>query len=89
MFCYSVVCLENNNHFSQNLLKKEELVQLASSLNIQDTEVLEALRKVLLSNSWITNDSLITILRPPLMRLCAQYLYNEKRRGFALNPVGV
>uniref|UniRef100_W5M2G8 Malonyl-CoA decarboxylase n=1 Tax=Lepisosteus oculatus TaxID=7918 RepID=W5M2G8_LEPOC len=29
----------------------------------------------------------VAALRPALMRLCAWYLYGEKRRGYAINPV--
>lgn len=34
------------------------------------------------------NETLVQILREPLMRSCAWYLYREKRRNYALNLVG-
>lgn len=44
--------------------------------------------KLLLTNSdWTRSESLVSVLQQPLMRLCAWYLYGEKHRGYALNPV--
>ncbi|KAJ3596580.1 hypothetical protein NHX12_002985 [Muraenolepis orangiensis] len=48
---------------------------------------LEALRRVLASGDWVRSEALSRALEPALMRLCAWYLYGEKRRGYALNPV--
>ncbi|XP_026114883.1 malonyl-CoA decarboxylase, mitochondrial-like [Carassius auratus] len=48
---------------------------------------LEALRRLISTSEWIHSDRLIRALEPALMRLCAWYLYGEKRRGYALNPV--
>ncbi len=48
---------------------------------------LEALRRLISTSEWICSDRLVRALEPALMRLCAWYLYGEKRRGYALNPV--
>ncbi|XP_076841586.1 malonyl-CoA decarboxylase, mitochondrial [Brachyhypopomus gauderio] len=48
---------------------------------------LDALRAVLTSADWLRSDRLTHTLKPVLLRLCAWYLYGEKRRGYALNPV--
>ncbi|TRY85232.1 hypothetical protein DNTS_009271 [Danionella cerebrum] len=48
---------------------------------------LEALRRLISTSDWIHSERLIHTLEPVLMRLCAWYLYGEKRRGYALNPV--
>lgn len=48
---------------------------------------LEALRRLISTSEWIRSDRLVRTLEPVLMRLCAWYLYGEKRRGYALNPV--
>lgn len=48
---------------------------------------LEALRRLISTSEWICSDRLVHALEPALMRLCAWYLYGEKRRGYALNPV--
>ena len=40
------------------------------------------------TNSWSEDEQLSGFLETPLMRLCAHYLYNEKRRSYALDGVG-
>ncbi|KAG7468677.1 hypothetical protein MATL_G00145890 [Megalops atlanticus] len=50
-------------------------------------EAVEALRKLLGTSEWMRSDHLVQVLEPALMRLCAWYLYGEKRRGYAINPV--
>lgn len=47
----------------------------------------ETLEVILSSNEWIKSETLVRVLQAPLMRLCAWYLYGEKHRGYALNPV--
>lgn len=47
----------------------------------------DALRKLIGTSEWMRSERLSRVLEPVLMRLCAWYLYGEKRRGFALNPV--
>ncbi|KAM5263471.1 malonyl-CoA decarboxylase, mitochondrial isoform 2-T2 [Ctenodactylus gundi] len=47
----------------------------------------ETLKVVLSSNEWTQSEKLVRVLHAPLMRLCAWYLYGEKHRGYALNPV--
>ena len=47
----------------------------------------EALRKLIGTGEWTHSERLSHVLEPALMRLCAWYLYGEKRRGYALNPV--
>ncbi|XP_007528422.2 malonyl-CoA decarboxylase, mitochondrial [Erinaceus europaeus] len=48
---------------------------------------LETLKGLLSSNDWAKSEKLSRALQAPLMRLCAWYLYGEKHRGYALNPV--
>ena len=50
--------------------------------------MLAMLKKTLQTNTWSQDEQLTHSLKQPLLRLCARYLYLEKRRGFALNPVG-
>lgn len=52
------------------------------------TSVYQRLRKMLSTNSWARDPVLKAYLEKPLTRLCAYYLYKEKRRGYALNSVG-
>ena len=47
------------------------------------TNLLSAIK----SNAWNSDEKLIRLLETPLMRLCAKYLFIEKRRNYALNPV--
>lgn len=47
----------------------------------------DSLRKLIATGDWTRSERLSGVLEPVLMRLCAWYLYGEKRRGFALNPV--
>lgn len=47
----------------------------------------DSLRKLIVTGDWTRSERLSGVLEPVLMRLCAWYLYGEKRRGFALNPV--
>lgn len=51
-------------------------------------DVWEKLSNSIASNKWVQNDNLKDILMNPLMKICAYYLYNEKRRSNALNSVG-
>ncbi|MCG8545077.1 MAG: malonyl-CoA decarboxylase [Alphaproteobacteria bacterium] len=51
-------------------------------------EGVEQLRGILASEHWFQDEKIASALRDPLMRLCAQYLLNEKgRAGRALDPV--
>ncbi|XP_042293475.1 malonyl-CoA decarboxylase, mitochondrial [Sceloporus undulatus] len=47
----------------------------------------EILKRLLTNNEWVKSERLVRVLQQPLMRLCAWYLYGEKHRGYALNPV--
>uniref|UniRef100_G3U8C0 Malonyl-CoA decarboxylase, mitochondrial n=1 Tax=Loxodonta africana TaxID=9785 RepID=G3U8C0_LOXAF len=47
----------------------------------------ETLKVFLSSHEWVRSEKLVRTLQAPLMRLCAWYLYGEKHRGYALNPV--
>uniref|UniRef100_A0A674JI83 Malonyl-CoA decarboxylase n=1 Tax=Terrapene triunguis TaxID=2587831 RepID=A0A674JI83_9SAUR len=47
----------------------------------------EKLKRLLTNNEWMRSERLVKALHSPFMRLCAWYLYGEKHRGYALNPV--
>ncbi|XP_075998486.1 malonyl-CoA decarboxylase, mitochondrial [Genypterus blacodes] len=51
------------------------------------TPAMDALRKLISTSDWLRSERLVRVLEPVLMRLCAWYLYGEKRRGYAFNPV--
>lgn len=61
--------------------ERQELLALTGS-SAPDT-----LHRLLASGDWVKSAELARALQPPLMRLCAWYLYGEKHRGYALNPV--
>ncbi|XP_066944260.1 malonyl-CoA decarboxylase, mitochondrial-like isoform X1 [Macrobrachium rosenbergii] len=52
-----------------------------------ESEVYDRLKKLFTTNGWIDDSDLVSGLETPLMRLCAYYLYREKRRSYALDSV--
>lgn len=71
---------------SNDTLLQEEVENLRNHLNSSD--IWQELKKLLSSNAWVQNKELSFILEKPLIRLCARYLYLEKRRGYAFDSVG-
>lgn len=67
-------------------MTSEEVEQLKSYL--QTDMLWSELKRLFKTNSWATDSKLVSLLEMPLMRLCAGYLYLEKRRGYALDNVG-
>ena len=53
----------------------------------EESDIFSRLHYVISSNKWVENEVLSNALETPLMRLCAQYLYLEKRRNLAFDPV--
>ncbi|XP_030646230.1 malonyl-CoA decarboxylase, mitochondrial [Chanos chanos] len=71
-----------------DLLSEQEWREIAEVTGTAPgAPALEALRGLLSSGEWTRSERLVRTLEPILMRLCAWYLYGEKRRGYALNPV--
>lgn len=72
----------------QEFLLPEETAYLQSYFQVTTSlAVLEQLRLILSENSWTQDQEAISLLRTPLLRLCAEYLYNVKSRGSAFDPV--
>lgn len=63
-----------------NLFKKE--LEKSNPGNAWD-----AFKRVIDTNAWVQSPLLLMLFETPMMRLCARYLYLEKRRGCALDPV--
>ncbi|MGH0115172.1 UNVERIFIED_CONTAM: hypothetical protein FKN15_070692 [Acipenser sinensis] len=67
--------------------------RILSDMEFRDIEEItggqayETIRKLLSTNEWVSSGHLVKALEPVLMRLCPWYLYGEKHRGYALNPV--
>lgn len=64
----------------------DELCALEQHLGTND--VSSALKQLFNNSLWITNEKFVALVREPLLRACAWYLYKEKRRNYALNIVG-
>jgi len=63
-------------------------VQILSKIQADKTQSTEEyLQNILKSGNWVTQQDLVDTFKPILSRLCARYLYEEKRRGKALDPV--
>ncbi|XP_064628844.1 malonyl-CoA decarboxylase, mitochondrial-like isoform X2 [Lineus longissimus] len=69
------------------LFTAAELKNLAPFYGSAKDTCLDGLHKALKDHSWLKMMDLVQVLKEPLMRLCIRYLYIEKRRGYALNPV--
>lgn len=69
------------------LLLESEIMGLKGVMEQETSNVLELFKGALSTTNWVTNQVLCAEMKNPLMRLCARYLYVEKRRGYALNSV--
>lgn len=66
-------------------MKEYEIIK-----NILKTKnVVLTLKKILSTSLWTNDKELSEFLKEPLLRACTWYLYKEKRRGYALNNVGM
>ncbi|KAK4421365.1 Malonyl-CoA decarboxylase, mitochondrial [Sesamum alatum] len=78
--------------FRENLLKPEEESALLEAAEEFATgkNGMEVMWNLLssTSNEWTNSEKLSLVLKTPLMRLCARYLLQEKKRGKALDSVG-
>ncbi|NXY84224.1 DCMC protein, partial [Alcedo cyanopectus] len=71
--------LDRNELFTKS--ERREISELT------EDSTTETLKKLLNNSEWVRSAGLAEALRGPLLRLCAWYLYGEKHRGQALNPV--
>ncbi|KAG7019404.1 Malonyl-CoA decarboxylase, mitochondrial, partial [Cucurbita argyrosperma subsp. argyrosperma] len=82
---------ESVSTFWENILEPEEERLLIESSQdfVTGKNGMEIMFKLLtLSNhEWISSTKLLPALKRPLMRLCARYLVQEKKRGKALDSV--
>ena len=75
-------------HFNNSQGGRREVVGSSGKGAEGKNDVWYLLYEVLRTNSWLDDEELSRKLYLPLMRKCAHYLYLEKKRGYALNPVG-
>ncbi|EEB17700.1 malonyl-CoA decarboxylase, putative [Pediculus humanus corporis] len=71
---------------SNDILLHDEIITLKKHLN-SSSDFWKDFKKILLSNAWAEDKNLVSLLEKPLMRLCARYLFIEKRRGYAFDSV--
>lgn len=81
----------NSTTFRENILKpEEEKALLDASLELSNGENAMQIMWDLLTSSnyeWVKSETIVSVLEAPLMRLCARYLLQEKKRGKALDSV--
>ncbi|CAL1548406.1 unnamed protein product [Lymnaea stagnalis] len=65
----------------------QDLEALVPYQNADHNSLLDTFKDQILSHKWYRDQTLQRIMMSPLMRLCANYLYIQKRRNYALNPV--
>ncbi|XP_029378496.1 malonyl-CoA decarboxylase, mitochondrial [Echeneis naucrates] len=71
-----------------DLLSEQEWKEVEQATDsTSGPQAVDALRKMIATSEWLRSERLFHVLEPVLMRLCAWYLFGEKRRGYALNPV--
>jgi len=71
------------------LLNQCNWCEVKGHFNLKETEgpPFAQLRQLLSDNSWVKEESAVRSLENFLMKLCAHYLYVEKRRSYALDTV--
>ncbi|KAM1797157.1 hypothetical protein ACFX11_037304 [Malus domestica] len=81
----------SSSTFSEKILEPEEERALmdASAEFTSGKNSMDVMFNLLTSpnHEWTNSDKLLSVLKPPLMRLCARYLLQEKKRGKALDSV--
>lgn len=79
---------DKGSHSSQLLTEADiECLCNASNIDKDFATALQVFKDHVSQHSWVKNEDMMKAMKAPLMRLCARYLYIEKRRGYALNPV--
>lgn len=80
--------LTNGNSVISSFFSEKERLLVKDILKVNEiNHVWNSLNDSIATNKWINDDNLKDILRIPLLKICAYYLYNEKRRSNALNSV--
>ena len=79
--------MSRNGNLKLELLTADEKEKISKTFYGPTDDFYDSLCTAIKSNQWAQNDKLRDALELPLMRLCAKYLYSEKRRNFALDPV--
>ncbi|KAK2570748.1 Malonyl-CoA decarboxylase [Acropora cervicornis] len=72
----------------QMVLLEDEVKQIIEINQRTVKGPLASFKEILETTDWYQNSLMADSLKKPLLRLCARYLYEEKRRGFVMDPVG-
>lgn len=78
---------QNNASFSRLQTYVEGNNKYAAANEPSEGVFWQRMIQILRSGDWFRDETLVELLEQPLMRVCAHYLHNEKRRGYALNSV--
>lgn len=79
---------QQENDLPQTLLLEDEQKQILGARQNTDMSSLVVFKEILETSDWYRDPAISHCLKSPLLRLCARYLYKEKRRGFVMDPVG-
>lgn len=79
---------QQENDLPQTLLLEDEQKQILGARQNTDMSSLVVFKEILETSDWHRDPAISNCLKSPLLRLCARYLYKEKRRGFVMDPVG-
>ncbi|XP_052808011.1 malonyl-CoA decarboxylase, mitochondrial-like isoform X2 [Mya arenaria] len=84
-----IAALNGSREGSAHLLTLEEVESICSISNTSNDILLALLhvKELINDHIWTKSPQTSQTLKPLLMRLCSQYLYKAKRRGYALNSV--
>ncbi|KAK1135496.1 hypothetical protein K0M31_000085 [Melipona bicolor] len=77
--------LEKIKQDMHNVFTDEEYDAVQKVLN--EENIVLGLKKILNNSLWTRDVVICEVLKKPLLRACAWYLYKEKRRNYALNNV--
>lgn len=69
------------------LLLDSEIERLKKTVDSTNNNMYDVLKRILANHEWVSKEHICQVLQNILLRLCSRYLYVEKRRGYALNPV--
>ncbi|KOC65828.1 Malonyl-CoA decarboxylase, mitochondrial [Habropoda laboriosa] len=77
--------LEKTKQEINNIFTNEESKSIQNIL--KEENIALGLKKIFNNSLWVHDIVLCEVLKKPLVRACAWYLYKEKRRNYALNSV--
>ncbi|CAL1270377.1 unnamed protein product [Larinioides sclopetarius] len=85
---YSITSTQKGSSVISSFFSEKDQSALKNILSAADQQIMWSnLQNLIASNQWIHNENLNELLKTPLMKICAHYLYSEKRRSNALNSV--